>query len=154
MVAYSMPIFQMAEAVDSMKEIKDIGEKAKEEAKRNLIFKILTIVFMVIPFVGEALGPIVGSAAAIARIALLIGEAGNAALTVADIIQDPASAPFAILGLIAGVGGAGKLGREEALEKASAARGLLKQTDLEKFPQKFKDMDALVQKMVKKACAI
>merc|ERR1712144_59943 len=72
-VAYSMPIFQLAEAISSMKDIKDIGEKAKEESKRNLIFNILTIVFMVITFVGEAIGPLIG----------------NAALTVADIIKDP-----------------------------------------------------------------
>merc|ERR1712225_77922 len=133
-VAYSMPIFQLAEAISSMKDIKDIGEKAKEESKRNLIFNILTIVFMVIPFVGEAIGP-------------LIGEAGNAALTVADIIKDPSSAPFAILGLIAGGAGTGSK-RQAALQKASMARGLLKNTDLAKFPQRFRDKDALIQKMV------
>lgn len=98
-------------------------------------------------------GPLVGSVAAVARIALLIGEAGNAALTVADIIKDPTSAPFAILGLIAGAAGAG-VGRSAALQKASMARGLLKDSDLAKFPQRFRDKDALVQKMVKKACAI
>jgi len=152
-VAYSMPIFQLAEAISSMKDIKDIGEKAKEESKRNLIFNILTIVFMVIPFVGEAIGPLIGSVAAVARIALLIGEAGNAALTVADIIKDPSSAPFAILGLIAGGAGTGSK-RQAALQKASMARGLLKNTDLAKFPQRFRDKDALIQKMVQKACAI
>ncbi|KAH3015121.1 hypothetical protein KXW60_007897 [Aspergillus fumigatus] len=153
-VAYSMPVLQLAEAVSSMKDIKDIGEKAKEEAKKQLIFKILSIVFMVVPFVGEALGPLIGSAASIARIALLIGEAGNGALTVADIIEDPSSAPFAILGLIAGVGsGTGKLSKGEALADASKARGLLKASDLAKFPQRFRDQDALVQKIVKSLCA-
>ncbi|KAH9223098.1 hypothetical protein DL95DRAFT_498048 [Leptodontidium sp. 2 PMI_412] len=149
-VAYSMLIFQMTEAISSMKDIKEIGEQAREDAKRDLIFKILTIVFMVIPFVGEAIGPIVGSAAAVARIALLFGEAGNAALTVADIIEDPSSAPFAILGLVAGA----SAGRSTALEKASAARGLLKDSDMAKFPQRFRDKDALVQKIAQKVCAI
>lgn len=152
-VADSMPIFQLTDAINNMKDIKDNGEKAKEESKRNLIFKILTIVFMVIPFVGEAIGPLVGSAAAVARIALLIGEGGNPALTVADIIKDPTSAPFAILGLIAGGVGAGA-GRPTALQKASMARGLMKDNDLAKFPQSFKDKDALIQKMVQKACAV
>lgn len=128
-VAYSMLIFQMTEAISSMKDIKEIGEQAREDAKRDLIFKILTIVFMVIPFVGEA---------------------GNAALTVADIIEDPSSAPFAILGLVAGAGA----GRSTALEKASAARGLLKDSDMAKFPQRFRDKDALVQKIAQKVCAI
>ncbi|KAB8218928.1 hypothetical protein BDV33DRAFT_192403 [Aspergillus novoparasiticus] len=153
-VAYSMPVLQLAEAINSMKDIKEIGEDAKEQAKKDLIFKILTIVFMVIPFVGEALGPLIGSAASVARIALLIGEAGNGALTVAEIIEDPSSAPFAVLGLIAGVGGgSGKLSKAEALAEASKARGLLKGSDLAKFPQRFRDQDALVQKVVKSLCA-
>ncbi|KAE8327990.1 hypothetical protein BDV39DRAFT_214550 [Aspergillus sergii] len=153
-VAYSMPILQLTEAINSMKDIKEIGEDAKEQAKKDLILKILTIVFMVIPFVGEALGPLIGSAASVARIALLIGEAGNGALTVAEIIEDPTSAPFAVLGLIAGVGvGSGKLSKAEALAEASKARGLLKGSDLAKFPQRFRDQDALVQKVVKSLCA-
>jgi chitinase len=151
-VAYSMPVLQLTEAISSMKDIKDIGEKAKEQAKKDLIFKILTIVFMVIPFVGEALGPLIGSTASIARIALLIGEAGNGALTVADIIEDPNSAPFAILGLIAGAGVGTGLSKAEALAEASKARGLLKASDLAKFPQRFRDRDALVQKVVMGLC--
>lgn len=97
----------MSEAISSMKDIKDIGEKAKDDAKRSLTLKLHTVIFMVLPFVGEALGPQVGSVAALARIALLISEAGNAAISVADIIADPNSAPFAIMGLIAGSAGAG-----------------------------------------------
>ncbi|KAH8897253.1 glycoside hydrolase [Thozetella sp. PMI_491] len=151
-VAYSMPVFQMAEAVSSMKDVKEIGEKARDDAKRDLIFKILTIIFMVIPFVGEAIGPLVGSVASIARIALLIGEAGNAAVTVAEIIADPTSAPFAMLGLLAGAVGAGA-GRQAAVQKASTARGLFKDADLAKFPQRFREKDALVQKLIKKACS-
>ncbi len=85
-----------------MKDVKDIGEKAREDAKRDLIFKILTIIFLVVPFVGEALGPLVGSVASGRALRMLIGEAGNAALTVAEIVAYPTSAPFAILGLLAG----------------------------------------------------
>ncbi|KAE8140449.1 hypothetical protein BDV38DRAFT_18327 [Aspergillus pseudotamarii] len=154
LVAYSMPVLQLAEAINSMKDIKEIGEDAEAQAKKDLIFKILTIVFMVIPFVGEALGPLIGSTASVARIALLIGEAGNGALTVAEIIEDPTSAPFAVLGLIAGAGGgSGKLSKAEAMVEASKARGLMKASDLAKFPQRFRDQDALVQKVVKSLCA-
>ncbi|KAL7923815.1 hypothetical protein ACQKWADRAFT_325558 [Trichoderma austrokoningii] len=152
-VAYSMPVLQLAEAIDSMKDIEEIGEKAKEQAKKALIFKILTIVFMVVPFVGEALGPLIGGVEVIARIALLIGDVGNGALSIADIIEDPTSAPFAILGLIAGVGGeTGKLSKAEAIEDASKARGLLKESDLAKFPQRFRDKDAILQNIVKGLC--
>ncbi|QGA13088.1 hypothetical protein EYB26_000733 [Talaromyces marneffei] len=153
-VGYAMPVLQLNQAISSMKDIKDIGEKAKEEAKKQLIFEVLSIVLMVIPFVGEALGPLVGSATAVSRIALLISEAGNGALTVAGIIEDPTSAPFAIMGLIAGVGGGrGARSREDALSEASRARALLKDSDLAKFPQQFKDQDALIQKIAKSLCA-
>jgi hypothetical protein len=50
--------------------------------------------------VGEALGTAFGGVAMIGRVALLIGEAGNAALTVYNIVEDPLSVPFAILGLV------------------------------------------------------
>lgn len=152
-VAYSMPVLQLAEAIDSMKDIKDIGQKAKEEAKKALIFKILTIVFMVVPFVGEALGPLIGGVEAIARISLLIGDMGNGALSIADIIEDPTSAPFAVLGLIAGVGGGtGKLSKAEVIEDSSKARGILKESDLAKFPQRCRDKDAILQNIVKGLC--
>ncbi|OQE39991.1 hypothetical protein PENCOP_c006G04200 [Penicillium coprophilum] len=151
-VAYSMPILQLTEATSSMKDIKTIGQQAKNDAKKELIKKILTIIFMVIPSVGEALGPLVGSAAAIARIALLVGEAGSAGLTVAEIIEGPTSAPFAMLGLIAGVGGTGRLSKADALAKASKARGLMKAADLAKSPERFRNKDALVQKAVKSLC--
>ncbi|KAL9473494.1 hypothetical protein ACSS6W_007874 [Trichoderma asperelloides] len=155
-VAFAMPVLQLAESIDSMKDIKDIGERVMEEKKRELIFKILTFVFMALPFVGEAPGPLVGSATALARIALLVSEAGNAAVTIADIIKDPTSAPFAMLGLIVGAaGGGGKLSKTESLGEASKARGLMKAADLAKFPQRFRDRDALVQKISKKSvCSV
>ncbi|OAA59939.1 Glycoside hydrolase, subgroup, catalytic core [Cordyceps fumosorosea ARSEF 2679] len=150
-VAYAMPVFQLQQAVESMKDIKDIGEKAKEEKRKQLILTILTFVFMALPFVGEALGPIVGSAAALARIALIVSEVGNAAVTIADIVGDPTSAPFAILGLIVGVGGGtGKVTKAEGLGKAAAARAIMKDGDLAKFPARFRELDSQVQKIVSK----
>ena len=153
-VAYSMPVFQLKEAIDSMTEIKDIGAKAEAEQRRNLILKILNIVFMAIPFVGEALGPMIGSVTAMARIAVLVSEVGNTAITIADIVEDPTSAPFAIPSLIAGVGGGkGKLSKKDALGDASKARGLLKEADLAKFPKLFRDKDSLIQRIAQKSCS-
>ncbi|KAL6864496.1 hypothetical protein J3F83DRAFT_715779 [Trichoderma novae-zelandiae] len=126
-VALAMPVLQLAESINRMKDIKDIGERVMQEKKRELIFKILTIVFMALPVVGEALGPP----------PLLVSETGNAAVTIADIAKDPASAPFAMLGLIVGGGGGGggKLSRTESLGEASKARSLMKAADLAEFPQ-------------------
>ena len=149
-VAVSMPVFQLSTSVDNMKQIKAIGTKIRDEERKNLILMILSIVLMVIPFVGEELGPLVGSVTQVARIATIIGEAGNAAVTVADIIEDPLSAPFAILGLLGGIGAPGsKVTETEAFGKAAAARKAMSASKLAKFSQAFKDKDALVQKLVK-----
>lgn len=151
--AYAMPIYQLKASVESMKEIKDIGEKAKEEKKKELITTILSIVFLVLPFIGEAIGPIAASAAQIARIISLIAEAGNAALTIAEIVQDPSSAPFAILGMIVGGGvggGAGKMSKAETLGTAAGIRAGFKAEDLAKFPPRFKELEAPAQSIVKK----
>ncbi|KAJ2976895.1 hypothetical protein NQ176_g4682 [Zarea fungicola] len=42
--------------LDNMKEVKKIGQRAIEEDKKNLIFKILNIILLVVPFVGEVTG--------------------------------------------------------------------------------------------------
>ncbi|KAF2664287.1 glycoside hydrolase [Microthyrium microscopicum] len=147
----SMPILMLQEAVASMKNIKDIGQKVHDEKKKQLILMILSIVLMVLPFAGEALGAAFGGAVAVSRIALVIDQAGNAALTIEDIVSDPESAPFAIIGLLAGIGGGGKVAKldEDILTEASAARRGLKDSDLAKFPQSFRRNDDLVQKILK-----
>ena len=133
-VAYSMPVLQLAEAIDSMKRIKKIGQNAIDVHRKELITEILAIVLMVIPFAGKALGPLICSATPMARIALLVGEMGNGGLVVAAL--------SAILGLIAGIdSGTGKLSKGEALVEASNARGLLKASDLAKSPEGFRNFD-------------
>ena len=148
-VAAGMPIFMLEEAVESMKHIKEIGAKAKKEKQKELILKVLTIVLLVIPFVGEAAAPLIGGGAMVARIATLIGEAGNAALGIQQLVDDPLSAPFVILGILAGGPGALE-GRAESkgFGKAATARQLMKDEQLSKFPHTFRDKDALVQKLV------
>lgn len=103
---------------------------------------------MALPFVGEAIGPLVGSATALGRIALLVSEVGNAATTIADIVKNPDSAPFAILGLILSsvpVSGEERLLTQDALGRATMARKQLKAEDFDKYTQSFKDKDALIQ---------
>ncbi|RKL01467.1 hypothetical protein BFJ71_g5244 [Fusarium oxysporum] len=99
--AFSMPVFMLEDAIKSIKSVKEIGEKQKETKTRELVLSILSIVFAVIPFAGTAASAL-GGAAMIARAGLIIGEAGSAALSIVDIVDDPASAPFAVLGLLIG----------------------------------------------------
>ncbi|KAG7433883.1 Killer toxin subunits alpha/beta [Fusarium oxysporum f. sp. raphani] len=148
--AFSMPVFMLEDAIESIKKVKEIGEKQKETKTRELVLSILSIVFAVIPFAGSAASAL-GGAAMIARAALIIGEAGSAALSIVDIVEDPASAPFAILGMLIGSKGVKVKGPRKAFKDAADARRALKDNKLEAFSQEFRRKDKIVQSLLKKS---
>jgi hypothetical protein len=145
-----MPIFMMEDASVSIREIKKIGEKEKKTKTRELVLNILTIIFSVIPFVGEAAAAL-GGVARLASVALIIGEAGNAALSIVDIVNNPASAPFAILGMLVGAAGirGGKVSSRDAFKQAAGARTALTDDAMKAFSAEFRAKDAMIQKIVK-----
>ncbi|KAI1368185.1 hypothetical protein F5Y08DRAFT_347581 [Xylaria arbuscula] len=147
--SFSLPIFMLQDASESIKMIKKIGEEQKEAHTRDLVLGILSIVFAIIPFVGEA-AVALGGAAKIASVALIIGEGGNAALSIVDIVNNPESAPFAILGLLVGAAGlrAGKPPKE-VFKNAADARRALSGSALKSFSEEFQRKDRLVQNIVK-----
>lgn len=152
--AYSMPVFMIADTTEQMKNITKIGKeqkKADAQAKVTFILDIVSIVFMIIPFAGEAVEAI-GGVANVARAALVMGEAGNAALSVYDIVEDPSSAPFAILGLIMGADASivGKSAKT-TFTKAAAFRHAMSDGTLKSFSREFQANDKIVQDIVK-AC--
>jgi chitinase len=152
LLSLSTPVFMLQEASKSIKEIKDIGEEQKETKTRDLVFLILSIVFTVIPFAGEA-AKLLGGAAALARVALLVGEAGNAGLLLAEVAEDPDSAPWLMLGALLGaVPGAGSGSRQSFKNAADIRRKLDDPSGpgLTKFSKEFQRKDGMVQNIVKK----
>ncbi|KAM0323764.1 hypothetical protein ACHAQA_008701 [Verticillium albo-atrum] len=147
--AFTMPLFMLQDASKSIAELKKIGKEHKETKTRDLILMILTIVFAVIPFAGAAVSSL-GGAARIATGALIIGEAGNAAISIYEVIEDPTSAPFAILGMLVGAAGmrSGKPPRE-AFREAGKARQALTPDLMKAFSDEFRRKDGLVQNIVK-----
>jgi chitinase len=117
----SLPVFMIQTAVTSMQKVADIGEKAEEEERKNLILTFISALFLILPGVGEALGAL-ADLALLGRIAAMAGNAGNAALSIYDVVQDPQSAPFAICGLLLG----GVLGRSDKAfaDAAKIRRGM------------------------------
>lgn len=146
--AFSMPTFMLQDAYKSIKEIKEIGKEHKEAKTRNLVLTILSIVFAVIPFAGLA-AQAVGIATRLATAALIVGEAGNVALTIAEVLDNPTSAPFAILGLLIGAGGIQARGPRKAFGDAANVRRALDASALKSFSDEFIRKDSLVQKIVK-----
>ncbi|KAF7560273.1 hypothetical protein G7046_g3877 [Stylonectria norvegica] len=151
--AFSMPIFMLEDAIESIKTVKAIGEKQKKTKTRELIINILTIVFAIIPFVGEATVAL-GGAAMIARAALIVGEAGNAALTIVEVVDDPLSAPFAIIGMLIGAKGIKIKGPRQAFKDAADARRALNAGKMKLFSDEFRRKDGIVQAIPKKQCSI
>jgi chitinase len=130
-----------------MDNIKKIGSQIIEENKKQLIALILGIVLMVIPFVGEAGGALFGGIATVSRIAALIDIVGIVGLSAYDIVQDPESAPFAILGILMGFG-AGRRSEESAFGDAGKARKGISPSDIAKLGDNFAENDNKVQKVI------
>ncbi|KAJ5088699.1 Peptidoglycan-binding Lysin subgroup [Penicillium angulare] len=150
--ALSMPVFMISDTTEQMKNITKIGKeqkKADHDAKVSFILDIVSIVLMIIPFAGEAVDAI-GGVASVARAAYVVGEAGNAALSVYDIVKDPSSAPFAILGLIMGADASviGKSSRT-TFTKAAAFRKAMTDDTLSSFSKEFRKNDGIVQDIIK-----
>jgi chitinase len=94
-----MPVSMAYAAAQGMEQVVLIGGEVLDADRKNLILEILGIVFLVIPFIGEAAGEISATALSFGRIINLIDAAGNTGLDVFSLVSDPNSAPVAIMGL-------------------------------------------------------
>jgi hypothetical protein len=116
-----------------MAQVKAIGEDEAREKKKNLILEILGILFAFIPFVDVLLPEVEGLEAIIA----IVDVAGNAALTIQDIVAHPLSAPMDILGLLT----LGGTRYEDDFASMAAKRRGISASDLTKIGTGFKAVD-------------
>jgi GH18 family chitinase len=99
--AMGLPVSLVKQAISNMRDVKKIGETEKEEEQKNLILNILGAIFALVPFIGEA-GAVAGGLAQLGRVISIIGEVGNAALSIYDVVDNPSSAPMALFGILMG----------------------------------------------------
>lgn len=153
----SVPVFMLAEAVEGMKEAKELGEdqeKWEEEEARNkakqLILTIVGAVLFVVPFVGE-IGAVLAGAATLARIALIAGETANLAFGIYGMVDDPDSALMGVLGMMFGLGGITRVGRNpKGFRDMAAKRADLRTSGgVSKIGGNFKKRDDTLQDIVK-----
>jgi hypothetical protein len=143
-----IPISMFAQATEAMATVADIGEQEEEAEKKQLIITIVSAILFALPLVGEGLGAAAGTiVASVGRIIALVGAAGNAALSIYQIYEDPASAPFEILGILTGgTGGLGRtVGELGALGKLRKAIG---DVNLARLGSVFQREDAIITKLV------
>ncbi|KAK1993980.1 hypothetical protein LX36DRAFT_728412 [Colletotrichum falcatum] len=137
--AASVPIFMLEQAIRSMDNIKANGSKIIKENEKKLILEILCIVFIAILF---------GGMAVFSRIAALVDIVGPTGLTAHDIVQDPTSASFSILGLLVGGFGTGVGSEKEAFGEAAKVRRGVSVSDIAKLGDDFLEKDTTVQEIV------
>lgn len=149
--ALSLPIFMLQDSALSIKEIKKIGEEQKKTKTLDLVMLMLEIVMSVIPF-GRGAAAIFGGAFRLARIARIAGHVGEAGLTIAEVINDPASAPFILLdALLGGFQGGKKRSSKKAFQEAAAGRKGLQPAQLKLFLESFQKKDKQVENILSKA---
>ena len=147
----AQPVFMIVQAIESMKKIRELGLEYKEEEdkkkQKELILLIVTLVLFFIPVVGEASAALGFTTATVARIALMIGFVGDAALTAISVVDDPLIAPIAALGMLVGVGGAAARTPGRVAELAKGQRAMRASGIVSKMGDLFKRNDDLLQKV-------
>jgi hypothetical protein len=138
------------QAVAGMKTVKDIGEKERKAEIMSTLMTILTVIFAVIPFVGEEAAAAL-QLANIARMIAIGGEIANAGLTAYEVSQDPSGAPLAIFGMLLGTRG---LGRDsDDFSRVGGLRNEMSAADVAKLGKVFEDQTASINKIVRKCAA-
>jgi glucan 1,3-beta-glucosidase len=140
----SMPVFMINQAVNAMATVKQIGENAAREAKIALVLEVLGFVFAFLPLVDEFLPEL----EFLDGMVEIITTVGNAALTIDDIINNPTSAPMAILGLIAGPGAR----NEEDYAAIADTRRAMTEDELTAVGKDFEEDDLEFQGIIAPRC--
>lgn len=149
----SVPVSVFQQAVEGMKSAKANGEKEKEEEKKGLIIEILSIVFAVLQLVGEdfgAAGGFAALAAPFARIGIVDGAAGSAALDLYAIEQNPEQAAFILMGGLLGFEGVAVARNAKGLSSLKDAKRIMESSgSLKKFGKIVADNNNLIASIVK-----
>ncbi|RBQ71063.1 hypothetical protein VDGD_07000 [Verticillium dahliae] len=147
----SVPVFMLEDAVASMNTVKEIGKDWKEEQEKNLILQIIEGVLFLLAFVGPVVGSLGRVGAALGRLIMAIEGAGAAGLGVYAIIEDPSSAPLAILLTIMGELG-GPAGRSGRFAGLNAKKNEMSPKQKENMGKSYATNTPKVQSIMGKAC--
>ncbi|KAL5045986.1 hypothetical protein BDW71DRAFT_207965 [Aspergillus fruticulosus] len=149
----SVPVFLLEQAVESMTQVKIIGEEQEEleeKEKRNFILGIVGAMLCVVPYIGEV-GLLAAGATNLARVAAIAGEVANTAFGIYEMVEDPDSALMSVMGMLFGAGGVAAAARDGAgMAKMANARRGLTAADIEKLGAVFVKRDKVLQSIVRR----
>ncbi|KAF1978397.1 glycoside hydrolase [Bimuria novae-zelandiae CBS 107.79] len=133
----AVPVFLVQNAIEGMEDAKELGEEEEKEEAKNKLITILSAVFMVIPFLGEA-AAISAGATTIARLIAMVGAAANGGLAIQTVIEDPSMAPFAVMEALS----LGRLKSPKEYFDAAKFRTVMKEKDISALGSKYASQDA------------
>ncbi|KAJ6083518.1 Glycoside hydrolase family 71 [Penicillium canescens] len=156
----STSVFTLSELVDRIYNVVDIGEKVAAEEKKRKILEIIGSVFMALPFLGpiSGLGDVIEGFDAILA---LTGTVANEGYDIYSMVQNPDSAPVAVLGMLLGFDAGAAVGRisDESLnafeyDTLAASRRGMKGEEIKGFGNLFEaklnQVDSMVSKCLRR----
>lgn len=156
----STAVFTLSELVDRIYNVVDIGEKVAAEDKKERILKIIGGVFLALPFLGplSGLGDVIEGFDALLALA---GTVANEGYDIYSMVQNPDSAPVAILSMLLGFDAGSAVGEisDESLgavkyDSLAASRRGMKSAEIKGFGHVFEDkmnqVDSIVSKCLRR----
>jgi chitinase len=145
----SVPVYMLTDAVAAMKAVKAMGTDIEKAKKKDLIMNILTGIMFLIPFLGGALGAAGRTGVQLARMFFAIELGGSAALGVYEMLEDPDSAPVAIVGMLLGAVG---LRTPRRYGEMAAGRRKLQGAASGRMGDTWKSVDPQLQRILGNKC--
>lgn len=141
--ALAIPVFMVENAVEGMEDAKELGEEVEKKEAESTLLTILSLIFFIVPFLGQA-AAVAAGLLQLGRIIAIAGLAANAGLTIKEVIENPEMAPFAILELLT----AGRLKTPKQYLDAANFRRAMQPSDIASLGENFAKQDGMIQKIV------
>lgn len=139
----AIPVFMVENAVEGMEDAKELGEEVEKKEAQNTLLTVLSLIFFIVPFLGQA-AAVAAGLLQLGRIIAIAGLAANAGLTIKEVIENPEMAPFAIMELLT----AGRLKTPKQYLDAANFRRAMQPSDISSLGEKFTKQDGMIQKIV------
>jgi chitinase len=97
----TLPVSLIIDAVAAMQKVEDIAGEIDAAKRKEIILVFLSTLLFFIPIAGEVAGAANGMAT-LGRIIAVLGVAGNAAMDIFNIVQDPNNSLLSIFSLVMG----------------------------------------------------
>lgn len=97
--AISVPVLLIADAVENMATVDEVAHHIEEEKKKAMILAFISAILFFIPIAGEVVGS-VAELSSLASILAVLSAAGDTALGVYTVVDNPKNPLLGIIGIV------------------------------------------------------